>query len=156
MRTTILALITLLLAWGVWQIVGDHGPADVDGLGVEDESVSSDPRVAESEAAAYSPGALPTSGTLRIKVTSKSGHVPGEAKVGYIFGGRERLRAVDALGLAVFTDAPLGKLEVVGRAPGFLVGTRLCFLNAGVPVSVILRLELDEDSDVLIEPAVKR
>ncbi len=142
MRATGLILLTLVLAFGVWKLVGDEESLRAPAPSEIDPPEPQDPRVAETEKRAYPTGSLPTSTTLTVRVLSRSGHVPDKAEAGYVFGGRERLRRVDARGLVTFTDAPLGELEIVGRAPGFERSSQRRYLNAGLSTEVVMALKL--------------
>jgi len=142
MRTALLTVVTLLLAWGVWQVVGgeDLLPSTDP---VEDGPLGGpDPSITASDERTYAPGTMPTSGTLVVRVLSKSGHVPEGARAGYVYGGRDRLRPVGERGQVTFTDTPLGSLEIVGLAPGFGRMAQRHYLNAGVPSEVLLVLTM--------------
>ena len=43
-----------------------------------------------------------------------------------------------------FLDAPLGKIQVLGRAPGFEPAKQDRFVNQGLRLSVIMVLEKDD------------
>lgn len=145
MRIVLLTLLTLVLAWGIWQLVGDD-----ESLPAFDETIEGapeegpDPRITASDERVYEPGTMPTTTRLTITVTSFSGHVPAGARAGYVYGGRERLREVDERGQVTFTDAPLGMVEIVARAPGFERGSQRRYLNAGLPSEVPMALKLEE------------
>ena len=138
MRLAILLLVTGLLAWGVLQIVGDDGPATSGDLGVPPGPG------AEVEGAGSPRPAGPTTGVLEVTVLSKSGHVPMGAEAGYRDALEDRWHRADERGRVLFTDAPLGKLEILGRAPGFTPASQRRFVNPGLRVSVILVLEKDD------------
>ena len=144
MRVVVLALITLALAWGVWQLVGDEEslPSFPQDEGPPEEGP--DPRITASDERVYAPGTMPTTTRLTITVTSFSGHVPEGARAGYVYGGREILRKVNERGQVTFTDAPLGMVEIIARAPGFERGSQRRYLNAGLSSEVPMALKLEE------------
>lgn len=146
MRIALLVLLTAALAWGVWMLVGTTDTADSDGISLDDEAPAEgpDPRITASDERAYAPGTMPTTTRLTITVTSFSGHVPEGARAGYVYGGREILRSADARGRVTFTDAPLGMVEIVARAPGFERGSQRRYLNAGLATDVPMALKLEK------------
>ena len=138
MRLALILFLTAGLAWIVLQVVGDDG-ADVP------TDLAAPQDAANAGAAGHTgPRAALTTGVLDVTVTSRSGHVPRGAQAGYRSGLEDRLRPVDERGHVIFTDAPLGNLEVLARAPGFRPATQKRFLNAGLQLSVLLRLEKEE------------
>ena len=156
MRPILLVLITLALAWGVWHVFGDEDviPSIEDEEGTPTEGP--DPRITASDERVYAPGTMPTTTRLTIRVTSISGHVPHAAKAGYIYGGREVLRDVDERGQVTFTDAPLGMVEIIARAPGFERGSQRRYLNAGLASEVPMVLKLEKDHVPLDPPPKDR
>ncbi len=142
MRVFALLALILLLAWGVWQLVGDddllsQSPTELDGT-----PDGPDPGVQAADERVYAPGTLPTTGTLVVTVMSMSKHIPEGARAGYVYGGRDRLRPVNERGQVTFSDAPLGYVDVVARAPGFERKAQRYYLNAGVPAEVPMVLTL--------------
>ena len=146
MRVFLLLLVTAVLAWGVWLLVGDPDAF----RGADDPALGSapgegpDPRITASDEHVYAPGSMPTTTRLTITVTSLSGHVPEKAEAGYVYGGREVLEPVDDRGRVTFNDSPLGMLEIIARAPGFQRGSQRRYLNAGLPTEVPMVLKLEE------------
>lgn len=156
MRAALLVLITLALAWGVWHVLGDDEavPSFTEEEGPPDEGP--DPRITASDERAYAPGTMPTTTRLTITVTSISGHVPHKARAGYVYGGREVLRAVNARGQVTINDAPLGMVEIVARAPGFERGSQRRYLNAGLASEVPMVLKLEKGFEPMDPPAKDR
>lgn len=159
MRTLLLVLLTLGLAVGLVYLLGDDDVVP----SFEDESTTEglpaegpDPRITASDERSYAPGTMPTTTTLTITVTSASGHVPYGAKAGYMYGGREVLRAVNQRGQITYTDAPLGTLEILARAPGFEPGSQRRYLNAGLASEVVMALKLEEGHEPMEPPKKER
>lgn len=154
MRVAVLTLITLALAWGVWQLVGDEEslPSFQESDGPPEEGP--DPRITASDERVYAPGTMPTTTRLTITVTSLSGHVPERARAGYVYGGREILRKVNERGQVTFSDAPLGMVEIIARAPGFERGSQRRYLNAGLASEVPMALKLQEGYEP-VDPGTK-
>ena len=153
MRVLLLVLVTLALAWGIWQLVGDDEivPSFQD---TEDEE--QDPAGTAPETPVHPPGTVPTTTRLTITVTSLSGHVPQGARAGYVYGGRELLRAVGERGQVTFHDAPLGMVEIIARAPGFERGSQRRYLNAGLATEVRMALTLQEGYEPVDPPTKDR
>jgi hypothetical protein len=135
MRTLWLLLLAGLLAWGTWLLLFQD----------EDPAVLTDPYTEETQrpeaprAQGAQPG--PTTGTLAVRVRTAAGHIPAQAKAGYRHRGELRLKALDARGGVLFTDAPLGDLIVVAAAPGYLESTQPRYLTSGIRTDVILTLK---------------
>ena len=137
MRLFLLLAVTIALAWGVMLLLGDEegGPA------------TSHVPAPEPEAAPPPHGALrpvPSTVTLVLVVKTDAGYVPPEASGGYRWGGRDRLRPVDASGRVVFTDAPTGPVTLVARAPGHRETQQRRYLTGGIPTEALLLLEPEE------------
>ncbi|MDA1194818.1 MAG: hypothetical protein O2894_06505 [Planctomycetota bacterium] len=142
MRALLFVVAILVVGWAISQVAfDDRGRRPVLDTDVGE---GPDPRVTATDERTYRPGTMPRSTMLVVTVTSASGHVPAGARAGYIFGGRENLRAADARGQVTFTDAPLGEIEIVARAPGFERGAQRRYLNAGLRTDVIMALQLEE------------
>jgi hypothetical protein len=84
----------------------------------------------------------PTTGTLIIRVrTPDSMALPSDTKAGYVDGGERRLRPAARDGTFRFSDAPLGRIEVVATAEGYRDGTSVAVVQALVPTEVLVTLE---------------
>jgi hypothetical protein len=84
----------------------------------------------------------PTTGTLIIRVrTPDAVPLPAGARAGYVAGTVRRLRPAAADGTFRFSDAPLGKLEVVAEAEGYRAGSTVAVVQALVPAEVLVTLE---------------
>jgi len=147
MRLVVLSLLTLALAWGLWHVLGDEESVPALFPEEQDQPEGPDPRITASDERVYAPGTMPTTTTLKITVTSFSGHVPVQSRAGYVYGGREHLRDVNERGQVTFTDAPLGIVEIIARAPGFERGAQRRYLNAGLTTEVTMALKLEKDHD---------
>lgn len=144
MRLVLLTLLTAVLAWGVWTFLGDS-----------DEHVPEEPPVVEpprtpppdpENERAVNRAKLTTS-TLVITVRDPKGKVPQGATAGYRYAGEDRLRLVNAQGKVRFTDAPLGTVTIVAKAPGFRADDQRHPLQAGVRSDVIFVLRPEGDGD---------
>lgn len=129
MRPSHVVLLALLLAGGLWLLL--------------------QPRRIEPAAEPISradDGAEPwmrlKTGTLLVRVRAPDGSVPLDAEAGYKTDRGERLRAAQPpRGEAEFTDAPLGELVVMARAPGYLPVSRPARLEPGTREELVLLLE---------------
>ncbi|MFV1959633.1 MAG: hypothetical protein ACC662_09505, partial [Planctomycetota bacterium] len=84
-------------------------------------------------------------GAVVIRATAPDGTVPEGAEVGYVYLGQTRLLYAGKDGSRAFSDAPLGDLVIVARAPGYEeVRTRRPIL-AGVPAEGRLVLHRTRD-----------
>ena len=79
-------------------------------------------------------------GTLVVRVAGPDGVPPTRAEVGYVHEGRPRWYGAEAGGRRVLVDVPLGELEVMARAPGYVEGRQRRTLLAGVPDEVLIVL----------------
>jgi hypothetical protein len=129
MRPSHLVLLALLLAAGLWLVLR---PAPTD--------------LPQEPGATVGDGAEPwmrlTAGTLTLRVRALDGTIPLGAEAGYRTDRGERLRAVHPpAGEAEFTDAPLGELVVLARAPGYQPLARPARVEAGAREDLVLVLE---------------
>jgi len=148
-RTLLLILLPAAAAFGIWQYFDDGAPdqSRQDGeRGVE--------REAPGDAHAYARGSI-RYGTLMVTVQTPDGGIPEGIEVGYFepFRDNPRLVYADRNGKRTFTDAPLGKIDVIAQAPGYKRAKRACILQAGITESVKLFLEPgDSDLDAKLPP----
>jgi hypothetical protein len=85
---------------------------------------------------------LPTTGTLVIRVrTPDAVPLPANTRAGYVDAGQRRLRAVASDGTFRFSDAPLGKLEIVAEAEGYRPGSGVAVVQPLVPAEIVVTLE---------------
>ena len=135
MRSFFLLLVTAALAWGLWTLLGsaEERPFPV-------EAPPEEPPVPEEADTTAARRARLTTGTLVVTVQTPKGEVPPGAVAGYRFAGEDRLRRPNREGQVRFTDAPLGPLSVVARAPGFVEAEQRRPLLAGVRLDVVLVL----------------
>jgi hypothetical protein len=66
--------------------------------------------------------------------------VPPGTEVGYRTKEGVRWRFVDPNGRQMYTDAPLGRLEVLAKAPGYPEVKSVVILEPGVPAETVLLL----------------
>jgi hypothetical protein len=66
--------------------------------------------------------------------------VPTGTEVGYRKDGASRVRYAEPTGRRMFGDAPLGRIEVFARAPGYAEVTQTVVIEAGVPAETVLLL----------------
>ena len=140
MRTLWLLLLAAALAWGTWALLfqeDDSGEAIPSS--VEDTQQPEGPPVNPTRAG-------PTTGTLAITVRTTNGHIPARAQAGFRHQGATRLKPLDELGRALFTDAPLGDLVAVATAPGYVESTQPRYLTSGIRTDVVLRLQTEADA----------
>lgn len=130
MRIFALLAVTCLLAWGLWTFLGDPRTSR--------QQAEDLPEPAERGPVARR--ASSTTGTLVVRVRTPAGPVPRGARAGYLYAGEPRLKPVGPTGEARFTDAPLGPLTVVARAPGFGEVSQRRSVQAGVRTDVVLIL----------------
>lgn len=136
MRIVLLVLVTAVLAWGVWSFFTEpqaEAPQEPDPATIEPTPLTPEDERANSRARL-------TSATLVVTVRDAKGAVPPRAQAGYRHGGEDRLRYVNKEGRVRFTDAPLGTLTVIARAPGFQAGEQERPMTAGVPADVFFVL----------------
>ena len=135
MRTLWILLLIGALAWGSWALLFED----------EDPGDATDPYTEQSDRKEILDPARrrvsPTTGALVIRVRTAAGHIPARGKAGYRHRGETRLKALDAQGQVLFTDAPLGDLIVVARAPGYPDATQPRYLTSGIRTDVVLVLK---------------
>jgi hypothetical protein len=134
MRPVLIVLLTAMLAWAVWTFFRDPAPQPTSGVPepIEDEAEEAvDPATAKADL---------TTGTIVVTVRTPEGTVPKDAWAGYRYAGEDRLRPVNRGGSAQFTDAPLGQVTAVARAPGYVEQTQRRAVIAGVRQDVVLVL----------------
>ena len=83
---------------------------------------------------------LATTGTLRIRVSTEDGKdLPADARAGYAkYGGPPRMRSHDGDGTFLFTDAPVGEIEVIAEAKGYRETRQRVVVQPGVPAETVL------------------
>ncbi len=143
MRIVLLTLVTAVLAWSVWTFLSDpqaETPDEPAPPPVEPAPVSPEDERANSRARL-------TTGTLVVTVRDAKGGVPEKAKAGYRHAGEDRVRFVNKQGQVRFTDAPLGTLTVLARAPGFKADEQKKPMTAGVPADVYFVLRPEEAAE---------
>lgn len=97
-------------------------------------------RVDAPEPPPEEPVEVARTGTLHVRVQTPDGKIPFNAQVGYEFGGQKRYTYANKRGQRVFTDAPAGTFEVVGRAPGHHEDRRKAVVTPGLRTDVVLVL----------------
>ena len=144
MRSFWLLLLILALGWGLWSLLGseeewspDNLPADLPASDSGSETLPAPP----------GSGVLLTTGVLTITVRTSDGKIPAGTEAGYQRGGGERVKFTDEKGHVRFSDAPLGDLVIVAHAPGYRDATQRRFLSAGLPTSLVIVLQAEEDPD---------
>jgi hypothetical protein len=133
MRPVHLVLLALVLAAGLWLLLAPRSGEP-----------TSDPasRAADAAGDGAEPWMRLKSGTLLLRVRALDGSIPPETEAGYRTDRGERMRAVHPpRGEAEFTDAPLGDLVVVARAPGYQPLSRPARIEAGAREELVLVLE---------------
>jgi hypothetical protein len=130
MRAVVTVLLAVLVAAAAYLVLirGEAGPDD-------GESVVPGQQDWERE---QNPALFQKTGTLVVRVRAPDGSVPPGAEVGYVQDGERRLALADAVGKATFSDAPVGRLQVVARAPGFQEASQTRELMAGIQLEVLL------------------
>lgn len=145
MRVVGLTLLIVLLGTGIWALLGgfDKPPAD--------DPVATDPDGETAEEAAARERMMARfsrkTGTLGIEVRTADGSKPMMAEVGYLQPNGKPRWLTAQNGRRVITDAPLGSLRVVARAPGYDRTEQGCELVQGVRADVILILGLPQKAD---------
>ena len=83
-----------------------------------------------------------TRGTLIIRVrTPDSMPLPPGTRAGYVEGLERRMRPPAGDGTFRFTDAPVGKLDVIAEAEGYRPGTSVAIVTPQVPTEISVTLE---------------
>jgi hypothetical protein len=132
MRTGLTVFVALCLAGGLaflllaTEPVGDEG---VPAFDLHERELAENPHLLLKE------------GVLTIRVLTAEQTVPTGAEVGYRHDGKLRLVYARERGEREFSDAPLGRIEVVARAPGYAEATRVVEMVPGVPEVAVLTLE---------------
>lgn len=141
-------LLTLVLGMGIWFLLG--------GFEQEDEEP-------QEPAAAAAPAADPErermerrfglkTGTLAVQVRTIDGKRPYLAEVGYLTpGGKPRWLGAEG-GERVITDAPLGMVTALARAPGYYMTKQDCQVVAGVRSDVVITLRPGDMNEEAPEP----
>lgn len=111
MRATLLVLLTLAAAGGLWWVFrGRDEPSP--------ELTSPDASASRSEGSQGAP-VRATVGTLAIRVRTEGGEVPPGADVGYEALHRTTWVQVPRDGVRTFTNVPVGIVHALARAPGY-------------------------------------
>lgn len=145
MRFVGLTLLIVLLGTGIWALLGgfdkppaaDPAPADAEGETAEEAAAR------ERLMARFGR----KTGTLGIEVRIADGTKPMMAEVGYLQPNGKPRWLTAQNGRRVITDAPLGSLQVVARAPGYDRAEQGCELVQGVRADVIVILGLARSGD---------
>jgi hypothetical protein len=129
MRPVHLLLLAFALAGGLWLLLAPRsGEPTPDPASRADDGAE--------------PWMRLKSGTLLLRVRALDGSIPPETEAGYRTDRGERMRAVHPpRGEAEFTDAPLGDVVVVARAPGYQPLSRPSRIEAGAREELVLVLE---------------
>lgn len=138
MRLLLLSALTCGLALALWNLLGGEGEGGPEPTAQIAPVVEEEPDPDEETPA--SRRARLTTGTLVVSVRAPDGKVPRGAVAGYRYAGEDRVRQIDASGEVRFTDAPLGTLTVVARAPGYQEGLQQHPLQAGLRADVLVML----------------
>lgn len=129
-------LLTAVLGLGLWFLLGGFDRKEPDADPPETPSAAeTDPERERMEKRF----GLKT-GTLAVEVRTIDGKRPMLAEVGYLLPGGEPRWLGAAEGRRVITDAPLGMLTAVARAPGYAVAEQPCQVVAGVRSDVVITL----------------
>ena len=84
---------------------------------------------------------MPTTGTLVIRVmTPDSMPLPPGTRAGYVERDVRRLRPAASDGTFRFSDAPLGRVEVVAQAEGYQDGTAIAQVQPLMATEVLVKL----------------
>jgi hypothetical protein len=119
---TVLILLALLLAGGLWWLLGDRGTGgsgDAQDVVVE-ENLSPEEQYLRRGSEAV---------TLWVK--TPDGRVPPLAELGLRHNGKTRWLNADEHGRRVFLGAPIGTIEVVAKAPGYEEKVERLTIEAG-------------------------
>ena len=131
-RVVNVLLLVLLLAGGLWVWLGSR-PARPP---APDEEGAAAPTPAEAPL----PPA-PVTGSLLIRVRTSDGTpLPAGTEAGYQRFGSLRLRPPGKDGTFPFSDAPVGRLEVTAKAPGWSAEMVVVTLVTGVPAEANVTL----------------
>ena len=133
--TTLLVVIALAAGGGVaWWLLRSSESVPVDPEEVQvvvPESADAGQRIP-----------MPTTGTLIIRVrTPDATPLPHDTRAGYLTGSDRRMRPAAGDGTFRFSDAPLGRIEVVATADGYREGTGVAMVQPLVPAEVLVTLE---------------
>ncbi len=79
-------------------------------------------------------------GTLSVAVRRVDGKKLDLAEVGYLVPGGQPRWLMAQGGRRVITDAPLGKVTAIARAPGFDIAEQECHVVAGVRADVVINI----------------
>ena len=129
MRWSLVLLLGLTVGGGLWLLFGRDAAAPPGGpatAGSDDE---------EQSVPAY---LRLKSGTLTLRVVATDGTVPALAQAGYETPQGNRLYMMDDEGKKTLTDAPLGNLVILAKAPGFADARRAARIEAGVAEEVAI------------------
>jgi hypothetical protein len=127
--------VTLLLAGALWLLLGS---------GDSSPEVAWAPNPAELERERF-PHLTRGKEVLTLQAKTPSGEVPDGTEVGYRVGDGYRWRYADKQGRQTFTDAPIGTLEVMARAPGFADTKGTVVVIAGLAAERLLLLRRERD-----------
>ncbi|MDJ0976580.1 MAG: hypothetical protein QNJ98_19140 [Planctomycetota bacterium] len=136
MRIVPLLLLVAVLGLGLWYVLGgfDEDPATREPA-EDTEATEPDPEAERMEKRF----GLKT-GTLSVIVRTIDGQSPLMAEVGYLMpGGKPRWLVAEG-GRRVITDAPLGRVTAIARAPGYARVEQPCEVVAGVRADVVITL----------------
>jgi hypothetical protein len=130
-RAVNLVLVLLVLGGGLWWVFASKSPRP--------------PAVEEEGIPAPSPAsplpATPVTGSLVIRVRTADGSpLPAGTEAGYFRFGDLRSRVAAQDGTFPFSDAPVGRLDVTAKAPGWSGDTVPVSLVPGVPAEAIVTL----------------
>ena len=91
---------------------------------------------------------LATTGTLVIRVTTEDGKdLPEGTRAGYAkYGGPPRMRSQGGDGRFLFTDAPVGEIEVIAEAKGYREVRQRVVVQPGVPAETVVVISPLESS----------
>lgn len=138
MRPVLIIALVAVLGVGVWALLGGFDQPQTDDTDESTDVSETAEEAAEREREMARFG-LKT-GTLAVQVRTVDGKRPLLAEVGYLQPNGKPRWLVAQEGRRVITDAPLGSLTCVARAPGYGMAKQGCEVVQGVRADVILVL----------------
>ena len=136
MRALPLILLVAALGLGLWYVMGGFD----DGAERREPTEDTEATEPDPEAERMQKRFGLKTGTLSVVVRTVDGQSPLMAEVGYLMpGGKPRWLVAEG-GRRVITDAPLGSVTAIARAPGYAMVEQRCEVVAGVRADVIITL----------------